>query len=54
LFLPVCVRSRLFRRLFLDALQTAYDAGTLRLVGSLESPQDRPVWTRALAPAAAG
>jgi hypothetical protein len=49
-FLPVRVLSRLFRRLFLDALQTAYDAGTLRLVGALESLRDRPVWTRALAP----
>jgi hypothetical protein len=48
-FLPVRVLSRLFRRLFLDDLQTAYDAGTLRLVGLLESLQDRPAWTRALA-----
>jgi hypothetical protein len=48
-FLPVRVLSRLFRRLFLQHLQTAYDASTLRLVGSLESLRDRPAWTRALA-----
>jgi len=48
-FLPVRVLSRLFRRLFLQDLQAAYDAGTLRLVGSLESLRDRPAWTRALA-----
>ena len=43
------VLSRLFRRLFLQDLQAAYDAGTLCLVGSLASLQDRPAWTRALA-----
>jgi hypothetical protein len=48
-FLPVRVLSRLFRRLFLHALQAAYDARTLRLVGSLESLRDRPTWTSALA-----
>jgi hypothetical protein len=48
-FLPVRVLSRLFRRLFLQYLQAAYDAGTLRLVGSLESLRDRPAWTAALA-----
>jgi hypothetical protein len=48
-FLPVRVLSRLFRRLFLQDLQAADDAGTLRLVGSLESLRDRPAWTRALA-----
>jgi hypothetical protein len=50
-FLPVRVLSRLFRRLFLQDLQAAYDAGTLHLVGSLEALQDRPTWTRALAEA---
>lgn len=50
-FLPVRVLSRLFRRLFLQDLQAAYDAGTLRLVGSLDSLRDRPAWTRALAAA---
>jgi hypothetical protein len=48
-FLPVRVLSRLFRRLFLQDLQAAYDAGTLRLVGSLESLRDRLAWTCALA-----
>jgi hypothetical protein len=48
-FLPVRVLSRLFRRLFLQALQAAYDAGTLRLVGSLESLRNRPTWTSGLA-----
>jgi hypothetical protein len=48
-FLPVRVLSRLFRRLFLQDLQAAYDAGTLRLVGPLEGLQHRPAWTRALA-----
>lgn len=32
--------SRFFRRLFLDALQQAFDAGRLRLTGSLESLAD--------------
>ena len=36
-FLPVRVLSRLFRRLFLQHLQAAYDAGTLCLVGLLSS-----------------
>jgi hypothetical protein len=34
-FLPVRVLSRLFRRLFLDALQSAFDAGELRFSGDL-------------------
>ncbi|HEV8574757.1 MAG TPA: IS91 family transposase [Dehalococcoidia bacterium] len=50
-FLPVRVLSRLFRRLFLQDLQAAYDAGVLHLVGSLKALQDRPAWTRALAEA---
>jgi hypothetical protein len=50
-FLPVRVLSRLFRRLFLQDLHATYDAGTLRLVGSLESLRDRPAWSRALAAA---
>jgi hypothetical protein len=48
-FLPVRVLSRLFRRLFLQHLQAAYDAGSLRLVGPLEALRHRPAWTRALA-----
>ena len=48
-FLPVRVLSRRFRRLFLQHLQAAYDAETLRLHGSLAPLRDRPTWTRALA-----
>jgi hypothetical protein len=48
-FLPVRVLSRLFRRLFLQHLQAAYDAETLCLEGSLAPLQDRSTWTRALA-----
>lgn len=48
-FLPVRVLSRLFRRLFLQHLQAAYDAGTLRLVGALEALRHRPAWMRTLA-----
>jgi hypothetical protein len=36
-FLPVRVLSRLFRRLFLDALQQAFEKGQLRLCGELEA-----------------
>jgi hypothetical protein len=50
-FLPVRVLSRLFRRLFLQQLHAAYNAGTLCLVGSLESLRDRRAWTRTLAAA---
>jgi hypothetical protein len=48
-FLPVRVLSRLFRRLFLQHLQAAYDTDTLGLAGSLARLQDRPTWTRTLA-----
>lgn len=48
-FLPVRVLSRLFRRLFLQHLQAAYDAETLCLEGSLAPLQDRPTWAHALA-----
>ena len=36
-FLPVRVLSRLFRRLFLESLQQAFDAGRLRFGGAIES-----------------
>ncbi len=39
-FLPVRVLSRLFRRLFLQALRQAYDSGELQFCGALESLQD--------------
>lgn len=48
-FLPVRVLSRLFRRLFLQHLQVAYDAATLCLEGSLAPLRDRSTWARALA-----
>jgi hypothetical protein len=36
-FLPVRVLSRLFRRLFLESLQKAFDSGKLRFFGRLET-----------------
>jgi hypothetical protein len=48
-FLPVRVLSRRFRRLFLDALHQAFDAGRLRFAGSVESLADRTAFTRQLA-----
>jgi hypothetical protein len=39
-FLPVRVLSRLFRRLFLQSLQQAFDAGRLRFAGPLEPLDD--------------
>jgi hypothetical protein len=39
-FLPVRVLSRLFRRLFLDALQAAFDEGRLHFAGSLHALAD--------------
>lgn len=41
-FLPVRVLSRLFRRLFLTALQDAFDAGQLRFAGSRQALADPP------------
>jgi hypothetical protein len=40
-FLPVRVLSRLFRRLFLERLQSAFDAGKLKFFTTLEKLQDR-------------
>jgi len=40
-FLPVGVLSRLFRRLFLENLLKAFDAGKLQFFSSLESLRDR-------------
>jgi hypothetical protein len=50
-FLPVRVLSRLFRRLFLQSLQQAFEAGRLRLTGSLEPLADPETFTKQLAPA---
>lgn len=40
IFLPVRVLSRLFRRLFLERLQDAFDAGQLRFFSDLASLAD--------------
>jgi len=50
-FLPVRVLSRLFRRLFLAALDKAFTAGTLRFSTSLQALQDRQAFAAYLAPA---
>jgi len=49
-FLPVRVLSRLFRRLFLEALQKAFAAGRLQFFGDLESLRDPRAFARYLAP----
>lgn len=49
-FLPVRVLSRLFRRLFLEALQQSYAAGELQFFGSLESLKDKQAFTDYLRP----
>jgi hypothetical protein len=49
-FLPVRVLSRLFRRLFLQHLQTAFDAGKLQFFSSLERLHDPQAFAQYLAP----
>jgi hypothetical protein len=49
-FLPVRVLSRLFRRLFLEHLQNAFDAGKLQFFTKLENLRDRRQFARHLAP----
>jgi hypothetical protein len=49
-FLPVRVLSRLFRRLFLELLQQAFDGGELHFFNSLEGLQDRLAFAKYLAP----
>jgi hypothetical protein len=49
-FLPVRVLSRLFRRLFLDALQHAFEAGALRFTASLDALHDPQAFADYLAP----
>jgi hypothetical protein len=51
-FLPVRVLSRLFRRLFLEQLRRAFDAGVLRFHGQLEALRDPRAFAAWLAPAA--
>jgi hypothetical protein len=49
-FLPVRVLSRLFRRLFLERLRSAFDAGKLKFFTTLETLQDRREFVRYLDP----
>jgi hypothetical protein len=49
-FLPVRVLSRLFRRLFLEQLQGAFNAGQLRFFNTLEPLQDPGAFALYLAP----
>ena len=49
-FLPVRVLSRLFRRLFLESLVKAFDAGKLAFLSSLELLRDRHTFLGYLAP----
>ena len=49
-FLPVRVLSRLFRRLFLEQLQTAFEGGHLRFFNALEPLQAPGAFARYLAP----
>ena len=50
-FLPVKVLSRLFRRLFLEQLQQAYDDNRLNFFNSLEALHSRVAFAKFLAPA---
>jgi Putative transposase/Transposase zinc-binding domain len=49
-FLPVLVLARLSRRLFLDYLRKAFDAGDLQFFSSLESLRMRDAFLRHIAP----
>jgi hypothetical protein len=49
-FLPVRVLSRLFRRLFLERLQRAFDSGRLKFFSALEKLRDRREFLRYLDP----
>jgi hypothetical protein len=48
-FLPVRVLSSLFRRLFLESLDKAFDSGKLQFFSTLEPLRKRPAFTRHLA-----
>lgn len=50
-FLPVRVLSRLFRRLFLEYLQAAFDSGKLEFFTALEKLREHRAFARHLAPA---
>ena len=50
-FLPVRVLSRLFRRLFLESMEKAFDAGSLAFSGTMEALSDRRAFLRHIAPA---
>jgi hypothetical protein len=49
-FLPVRVLSRLFRRLFLEALEKAYADGELQFFSDLEPLREAPAFAQYLAP----
>lgn len=49
-FLPVRVLSRLFRRLFLEHLEKAFDAGKLQFFSNLRALSERNAFRRYLAP----
>jgi len=49
-FLPVPVLARLLRRLFLDYLRQAFDAGDLQFFSSLEPLRERNAFLRHIAP----
>src|SRR5207244_10679209 len=49
-FLPVRVLSRLFRRLFLEYLQDAFDTGQLHFSASLQALSDREAFADHLEP----
>jgi hypothetical protein len=49
-FLPVHVLSRCFRRLFLERLRKAFDAGGLTFLGALERLRDPSAFARYLKP----
>ena len=51
-FLPVRVLSRLFRRLFLEALQKSFEAGALQFFSDLEPLRDEAAFAAYLAAAA--
>jgi hypothetical protein len=50
LFLPVHVLSRLYRRLFLERVNAAFDAGDLTFFGELAALREPAAFARYLAP----